>query len=634
MPSTFLGLQTALRGLEVSQAGVDTVSHNVDNANTPGYAREVLDIGEMPSLPLGQDGNTSMVGQGAQVMQIQRIQSDFLNTQYRAQNAALYQANVVQSTLNQVSGILDEPSSSGISAALSQFYQAWDALGSNPSDLSSRTSVIDAAQTLAQVLNQTANQLRQLKSNLQNSLQTAVSQVNSLLEQIANVSNQIVKSQQMGEQPNDLLDQRDALLNQLSQYTSFQVTDTPVTQGGVTYDQFSLSFTGANGKPVTVIDGTKTDFSNANPPSNLVSQLAIASDTGAVSIVPWGSSSATSKDSADSALSGQGGEIQGYLDSIADVQTYQNDLDVFAESLAGGGTYTLRSPWTIPASAVNSPPYNSMYVQTSSGSVPLSEWIQSQNLAESSGTYTIPKGTTIQTTLGAMTVTLLGPLDLLPQTESDYGNMVIQVPGQQPTTLSAYLSANPGTTSLPAGTVLHVGGLNELLTLGFSENGQGKPLFTSAATSGGQPITAANITVNIGPADLAAGTTSTTDSSGNTVAVSGDGSLATLIGNMANQQMQFPNPLGNSSNETLTGSLSNYWTAVIGQLGLQSQQANNNVNVQTSLVQQISNQQQSVSGVSMDEEMTNLISYQQAYNASAEIISAINAMLAQLMQNV
>ena len=631
MPSTFLGLQTALRGLEVSQAGVDTVSHNVDNANTPGYAREVLDIGEMPSLPLGQDGNTSMVGQGAQVMQIQRIQSDFLNTQYRAQNAALYQANVVQSTLNQVSGILDEPSSSGISAALSQFYQAWDALGSNPSDLSSRTSVIDAAQTLAQVLNQTSNQLSQLQSNLQNSLQTAVSQVNSLLEQIANVSNQIVKSQQMGEQPNDLLDKRDALLNQLSQYTSFQATDTPVTEGGVTYDQFSLSFTDANGNPVTMIDGTKTDFSNANPPSNLVGQLAIASDTGAVSIVPWGSSSATS---ADPALSGQGGEIQGYLDSIADVQTYQNDLDVFAESLAGGGTYTLSSPWTIPASAVNSPPYRSMYVQTLSGQVRLDQWIQSQKLPESGGTYTIPSGTTIQTTLGAMTVTLLGPLDLTANTVSQYGNMLIQVPDQAQMTLSEYLSKNPGATSLPAGTALQVSGLNQLLTLGFSENGQGQQLFTSSLTSGGEPITAANITVNIGPADLAAGTTSTTDSSGNTVAVSGDGSLATLIGNMANQQMQFPNPLGSSSNETLTGSLSNYWTAAIGQLGLQSQQANNNVNVQTSLVQQISNQQQSVSGVSMDEEMTNLISYQQAYNASAEVISAINAMLTQLMQNV
>ena len=233
MPSTFLGLQTALRGLEVSQAGVDTVSHNVDNADTPGYAREVVDVAEMSSLPLGQDGNTSMVGQGAQVLQIQRIQSDFLNTQYRAQNAALYQANVVQSTLNEISGILDEPSSSGISNALSQFYQAWDALGSNPSDLSSRTSVIDAAQTLTQVLNQTANQLSQLQSNLQSSLSTTVDQVNSLLDQIASVSNQIAKLQQMGEQPNDLLDKRDALLNQLSQYTSFQTSESRLRREGL-----------------------------------------------------------------------------------------------------------------------------------------------------------------------------------------------------------------------------------------------------------------------------------------------------------------------------------------------------------------------------------------------------------------
>jgi len=633
VPSTFLGLQTALRGLEVSQAGVDTVSHNVDNADTPGYAREVVDVAEMSSLPLGQDGNTSMVGQGAQVLQIQRIQSDFLNTQYRAQNAALYQANVVQSTLNEISGILDEPSSSGISNALSQFYQAWDALGSNPSDLSSRTSVIDAAQTLTQVLNQTANQLSQLQSNLQSSLSTTVDQVNSLLDQIASVSNQIAKLQQMGEQPNDLLDKRDALLNQLSQYTSFQTSESPVTSGGTTYEQFSLTLMGSSG-PVTIIDGSQTDFTNNDPPANLVSHLVIASDTGAVSIVPISSNSASSS---DPTLTGQGGEIQGYQDSIADVQAYQNDLDVFAQSLAGAGTTTLRADWTIPASAVDSPPYNTMKFTPSGGtaSETLEQFIQSQGLTESNGTYTIPAGTQIATTLGAMTVTLLGPLDISSATLSNYGSVKIQVPGGQETTLSAYVnSTNPPATQLPAGTILQIGGLNQLLMLGFSENGQGQPLFTPAATSGGQPITAANITVAIQPSDLAAGTTLTTDSSGNTVAVSGDGTLATLIGNMANQQMQFPNPSPSAPNETLTGSLSNYFTAVVGQLGLQSQQANNSVNVQTSLVQQISNQQQSVSGVSLDEEMTKLISYQQAYNASAEIISAINTMLTQLMQNV
>ncbi|WP_206831587.1 flagellar hook-associated protein FlgK [Alicyclobacillus fructus] len=632
MPSTFLGLQTALRGLEVSQAGVATVSHNVDNADTPGYAREVVDISEMPSIPQYLGGNLSALGQGAQVTQIQRIQSDFLSNQYRVQNAVLNQANVVQSTLNEVSGILDEPSSTGISNALTQFYQAWDTLGSNPSDLSARTSVIDAAQTLTQVMNQTANQLNQLRSNLQSSLASAVNQVNSLLDQIASVSNEIAKMQQLGEQPNSLLDQRDALLNQLSQYTSFQTQIQTVTQGGVSYDQFSLTLTGSAG-PVTMIDGMKTDFSNGDPPANLVHHLVIASDTGDVSIVPITSDSASSS---DSVLAGQGGQIQGYQDSIADVQTYQSDLDVFAQSLAGPGTTVLTSGWTIPASLVNSPPYNKMEFTPSGGTKPLSlqDFITNEGLVETNGSYTIPAGTKIATSLGGMTVTLLGPLTVSSATLSNFGNMTIQVPGGEPTTFSDYVNSP---VSLPAGTVLQNVGLNQLLTLGYSENGQGKPLFTSSATAGGQPITAANITVAIQPSDLAAGTTSQTDSSGNTVAVSGDGTLATLIGNMANQQMQFPNPSSGSSatgSETLTGSLSSYLTAVVGQLGLQSQQASNTVNVQTSLLQQISNQQQSVSGVSMDEEMTNLISYQQAYNASAEIISAINAMLTQLMQNV
>jgi flagellar hook-associated protein 1 FlgK len=175
------------------------------------------------------------------------------------------------------------------------------------------------------------------------------------------------------------------------------------------------------------------------------------------------------------------------------------------------------------------------------------------------------------------------------------------------------------------------------LQLGYSENGPGEALFTTPVTANGQPITASNITVQLEASDLAAGTTVADPSADPPVAVSGDGSLATLIANMTSTTMSFPSPSAPgvpASSTQLTGTLSDYLTSVVGQLGLQGQQANNAVTTQTSLVQQLTNEQQSVSGVSTDEEMTNMISYQQAYNASAEVISTINDMLTQLMQNV
>lgn len=658
MLGTFLGLQTSLRGLEAAQAGINTVSHNIDNANTAGYSRETVDYTEMPAIDM--PGLTSamagQVGQGVDVTQIQRQRSDFLDGQYRQQNASLGQANVEQSTLNQVSGIIDEPSSTGISSALQQFYQAWDTLGSNPSQLSSRTAVVDAAQTLTDVMNQTSSQLSALNGSVTTSLSDSVDQVNQIVSQVANISNQIARVQQTGNQPNDLMDQRDNLLDQLSQYTNFQTSTTHVTSGAVSYDQFSLTLTGsttASGTtstaPVTVIDGTQTDFTNDNPPTNLVGELAIAGDTGTVKIVPE-STTTTAGTALDGSpdLTGQGGQIQGYQNSVSDVQSYQNELDVLAQSLsgAGGGATTLSSGWTIPASAVNSPPYSSMTF-TASGSATgqtLQNFVSSQGLTETNGTYTIPSGTNISslngsTSLGAMSVTLLGQMDVSSATGSNYGSMQIQVPGGSPTTLSSYMTGPPTATSLPAGTTLQLdGGFNQLMQLGYSENGQGQAMFGAATAAAGQPITAANISVVTQASDLATGTS--VDPSTGTTGLSGDGTLATLIANLKDTQLSFPSPLSSSgsgstsSSTTLTGSLSDYLTSVVGQLGLQGQQANNTVTVQTTLTQQLNTQRQSVSGVSTDEEMTNMISYQQAYNASAKVISTINDMLTQLMTNV
>lgn len=373
-----------------------------------------------------------------------------------------------------------------------------------------------------------------------------------------------------------------------------------------------------------VIDGTQTDFSQSTPPGNLEGNLAISS-TGQLEVVP----TAQSTLSGTSVLSGQSGEIQGYQNSLADIQSYQNELDVLAQSLAGPGTSTLTSDWTIPGDAADSPPYNTMLVGSSGET--LSDYVQSLT-PNADGSYTIPSGTTITTTLGAMSVTLDGAMDITSSTPSALDNLQIVLPDGTKTTIGGY-----GQSQLPEGTTIEGVGLNQLLQLGYSENGPGKALFTTPVTANGQPITASNITVQLEASDLAAGTTVADPSADPPVAVSGDGSLATLIANMTSTTMSFPSPSAPgvpTSSTQLTGTLSDYLTSVVGQLGLQGQQANNAVSTQTSLVQQLTNEQQSVSGVSTDEEMTNMISYQQAYNASAEVISTINDMLTQLMQNV
>ncbi|MCL6593452.1 MAG: flagellar hook-associated protein FlgK, partial [Alicyclobacillus sp.] len=115
----------------------------------------------------------------------------------------------------------------------------------------------------------------------------------------------------------------------------------------------------------------------------------------------------------------------------------------------------------------------------------------------------------------------------------------------------------------------------------------------------------------------------------------GDGTLAITASNLKNSQVQFTSPSGSSVQMPLTkGTLDAFLQAVIGQLGVQGQQANQQVTNLQALVQQVDTQRQSVSGVSIDEEMSDIIRFQQAYNASAKVISTLNEMLDELMQNV
>ncbi|MCL6627405.1 MAG: hypothetical protein K6T68_12565, partial [Alicyclobacillus shizuokensis] len=187
-----------------------------------------------------------------------------------------------------------------------------------------------------------------------------------------------------------------------------------------------------------------------------------------------------------------------------------------------------------------------------------------------------------------------------------------------------------GDATIPQGTQITVAGLNALEEMGYNENGDhAPPLFLAGTGTSGQPITAANITVNpdvlSDVSQLAAGLSTN----------AGDGTLATTISSLKSAEIQFSDAADSSATMPLKqGTLDEFLQAVVGQLGIQGQQADQEVSAQQAVMQQIDMQRQSVSGVSIDEEMSNLIQYQQAYNASAKVISVINDLLDTLIQNV
>jgi flagellar hook-associated protein 1 FlgK len=234
----FTGLQTALSGLEANQAAIDTTGENISNANTPGYSRQRVNMAEGGTLTIparSLTGAQAQLGTGVDVSSISRVRDQFLDIQYRAQNTATSNANTQSSELQQVQTGLNEPTSSGISAQLSAFWNSWSSLAANPSSPAAQSAVINAGQTLAQSFNSVTSQMATVQSQASQQY-SALTGTNGLVQQdatqLATLNGQISQATQAGQTPNTLLDQRDQLLDNLSSLA--QVSATTQSNGTVT----------------------------------------------------------------------------------------------------------------------------------------------------------------------------------------------------------------------------------------------------------------------------------------------------------------------------------------------------------------------------------------------------------------
>jgi flagellar hook-associated protein 1 FlgK len=227
--STFMGLETSLRGLLAQQQALNTTSHNIANASTTGYSRQVAVFQASPAYsmpgvttaPAGQ----GQIGTGVDVVGYQRIRDAFLDVQYRAQSMLQGQAQAQQDGLQQVQLAFNEPTDSGISSLLSDYWGAWQNLSNNPEDMGTRQALAQSAASLADGFQSLSSQLTTLGSQTAQNVTDTINQANNLGVQIAQLNVTIQKITATGASPNDLLDQRDALIDQLSALGNVAVTN-------------------------------------------------------------------------------------------------------------------------------------------------------------------------------------------------------------------------------------------------------------------------------------------------------------------------------------------------------------------------------------------------------------------------
>ncbi|HVS67794.1 MAG TPA: flagellar hook-associated protein FlgK [Mycobacteriales bacterium] len=212
----FQALSIGASALEAMQTAVDTVSHNVANAATPGYTRQTTQLA--PAYPT--NGTPGAVGGGVVAISITRARDTLADVTWRSEAATAGAATARSTVLDDAQSAIGALSGPGsLSGDLGTFLSSWNALSLNPSDTAARSVVLQDAHQLADDVNSAAAQLAALGDNVRTQVSATVDQVNQIATQAANLNKQIIAARNAGQNPNDLEDQRDNVLDQLSQLT-------------------------------------------------------------------------------------------------------------------------------------------------------------------------------------------------------------------------------------------------------------------------------------------------------------------------------------------------------------------------------------------------------------------------------
>ncbi|HAR84355.1 MAG TPA: flagellar hook-associated protein FlgK [Clostridium sp.] len=230
MSGLFATLNTAKGGMFAQQQYINVTSHNVSNAETPGFSRQHIVL--QTARPQTIAGGVGQIGTGVTVSSIERTRNQFLDYQIRKESSLLGNYGVRQDYLSEIEGIFNEPSDTGISELMSEFFDAWQTLSKNPEKSDARTVVAQKAKALADELNHTYKKLNDTKDNAAKEIQSNLFEVNTILDQLNSINKEIITVTIAGNNPNDLLDSRDLLLDELS--TKFGIDTRNQILNGIT----------------------------------------------------------------------------------------------------------------------------------------------------------------------------------------------------------------------------------------------------------------------------------------------------------------------------------------------------------------------------------------------------------------
>lgn len=214
-----IGLNSAVRSLLAHQEAMDAVTHNISNVNTPGFSRQRIHLAAV--APAGSAG----VGQGVQVLSVERVRDMFVDFQIRTQSHAAGDYSARADSLSLVELAFGEPSDNGLRAVMGQFFNAWRDLANAPEHSAARSAVVQSGQSLAFVAQRLATSMADIRADANTRLEASIGEINDLSKQIAQLNQRIIEVRATVDPASDLSDQRDLALDRLAQLTDMRTIE-------------------------------------------------------------------------------------------------------------------------------------------------------------------------------------------------------------------------------------------------------------------------------------------------------------------------------------------------------------------------------------------------------------------------
>lgn len=225
--STFHGLNVAKQALSSQQSALHTTEHNISNVNTDGYSRQRVNFQTSPPLPasgMSGDGASGQMGTGVETETVERIRNEFLDLQYRAENSESEFWDAKSESLSRLEELMNEPSDSGISDTMKQFWKSLQDLSVEPDSSGAKSVLSQRAEAFTNALNYTAESIESQRGDMKNEIDVDEEKVNSLISQIDGMNDQIKEVEARGDLPNDMYDERDNLIDELSGIVNVKVS--------------------------------------------------------------------------------------------------------------------------------------------------------------------------------------------------------------------------------------------------------------------------------------------------------------------------------------------------------------------------------------------------------------------------